>query len=225
MKRFASLIFVFLMFGLPFALAQDAGFEGFEDMAMPEIGAGEAAGIIGLMLGMGVVMLLPLIIIIALMIFFEWKVLQKCGRSGALSLLLLVPFGGLVVLIMNIIDMKKIGRGAGSIVGILFIPIIMLPIIAFSKGGAAAAPLLDDGLELDEAPTSEAMNVANRRMAATDASRTANAGTGAFSGATAFTIFACLGLLIFIGVIVLQTMEILYLDGTMDGNSIWPPKP
>ena len=152
MKRFASLIFVFLMFGLPFALAQDAGFEGFEDMAMPEIGAGEAAGIIGLMLG-------------------------------------------------------------------------MLPIIAFSKGGAAAAPLLDDGLELDGAPTSEAMNVANRRMAATDASRAANASTGAFSGATAFTIFACLGLLIFIGVIVLQTMEILYLDGTMDGNSIWPPKP
>lgn len=222
MKRIASLIFVGLMIGLPLALGQDAAFD---DMgAVPTEVTVEEGALAALMAGMGLVTLLITIIYLSLIIVCMWKVLNKTGRPGPLALLNLVGLG-IIPFIMNLIDMKKIGRGAGSIVGLIFIPVIMYPIVAFSKGGAAV-PLLDDGLELDEVPQTEASAVANRRLAATDASRNARAGAGAFSGVTGFTIVAMLGLFIFIAVITLQCLEIFHLDGTMDdGNSIWPPKP
>jgi hypothetical protein len=224
MKRIASLIFVCLMIGLPPALGQDAAFDEMAAMEM-EMGSAEMGGLVAILAGIWLVILLIAIIFLSLIIVCMWKVLNKTGRPGPLALLNLVGLG-IIPFIMNLIDMKKIGRGAGSIVGLIFIPVIMYPIVAFSKGGAAAAPLLEIDRELDEVPQTEASAVADRRLAATDVSRNARAGAGAFSGATGFTIVAMLGLFIFIAVITLQCLEIFHLDGTMDdGNSIWPPKP
>jgi hypothetical protein len=128
---------------------------------------------------------------------------------------------------------RNFGKSGGFAAGLILLPIVFFPMLAFGKasylgadGSGAPTAGDDDGLELDEVPQTEASAVADRRLAATDVSRNARAGAGAFSGATGFTIVAMLGLFIFIAVITLQCLEIFHLDGTMDdGNSIWPPKP
>jgi len=254
MKRIASLIFVGLMIGLPLALGQDAAFDEMAAMEM-EMGSAEMGGLVALMAGMGLVMLLISLIPVILFIVCMWKLFAKAAKPGWASLvpiyntivmieiagkplwwfvLLLIPFVNVVFgIILMVALARNFGKGGGYAAGLILLPIVFFPMLAFGKaaylgadGSGAPAAVDNDGFELDEVPQTEASAVASRRLAATDVSRSARAGAGAFSGVTGFTIVAMLGLFIFIAVITLQCLEIFHLDGTMDdGNSIWPPKP
>lgn len=56
----------------------------------------EAAGILGIILTFG---LFAVVLVAALIIFPHWRMFQRAGYSGALSLLMLVPLVNLIVLL------------------------------------------------------------------------------------------------------------------------------
>lgn len=224
MKQIARIIFLFLMISAPCGFAQATDFDTMDSAEMAAMEAemeAAAGGLIAILLGMGAVFFGVLFVVTIFIMICQWKVLAKTGRPGALALLNLIGLG-IVPLIMNCIDMKKIDRGVGSILGMILIPVIMYPIIAFSKKGAdTSASDGGDTLVFDEPETGE-QAVANR-LAGPPVAAGNRKGDNSFNGATAFTVLAILSFLLFVGVIVLQTMEILYLDGTLDNdNSIWP---
>jgi hypothetical protein len=103
--------------------------------------------------------------IVVLMIASMWKIFAKAGQPGWASLipiynmfvwckivgrpgwwliLLLIPFVNFIIAIILCIDMaKSFGKGVGFGLGIAFLGIIFLPVLAFSSAtyqGPAAAP-------------------------------------------------------------------------------------
>src|ERR1700736_5231760 len=66
------------------------------------------------------------------------------GRPGWWVLLMLIPFVNFIILIILAIDLaKSFGKGAGFGIGIAFLGIIFLPILAFGSAtyqGPSAAP-------------------------------------------------------------------------------------
>lgn len=104
----------------------------------------------------------------ALMIVSWWKVFQKAGRPGWaaivpiynlvvmfqivgmspwLILLALIPFVGqlalfIVMIIMNIKMAKAFGKDDGFAIGLIFLPVVFVPILAFGQAKfAGVAPI------------------------------------------------------------------------------------
>lgn len=59
---------------------------------------------------------------------------QMAKMSGWMVLLLFVPFVNIVILIMLYINLAKaFGKGAGYGVGLIFLPLIFMPMLAFGS--------------------------------------------------------------------------------------------
>ncbi|MFO1006502.1 MAG: DUF5684 domain-containing protein [Planctomycetaceae bacterium] len=91
--------------------------------------------------------------ILLLMIVSLWKVFEKAGKPGWAAiipiyniivmlqivgkpvwwvLLLFIPFVGIVVSIMMVLELaKKFGKGGGFALGLILLPIVFYPILAF----------------------------------------------------------------------------------------------
>ena len=94
-----------------------------------------------------------LLAILLLIIVSLWKIFEKAGKPGWASivpiyniivmleivgkpvwwlLLLFIPFVGLIVSIMLVFELaKKFGKGGGFALGLVLLPIIFYPILAF----------------------------------------------------------------------------------------------
>lgn len=59
---------------------------------------------------------------------------QICGRSGWLTLALMIPGVNLIISIMLTVDLARVfGRGAGFVLGLIFLSPIFFPILAFGS--------------------------------------------------------------------------------------------
>ena len=138
--------------------------------------------------GIGVGMLIFYLVIAALMLVSMWKIFVKCGKPGWACL---IPIYNIIVMleiaekplwyivlfcipIANIYALwvcydgmaKKLGKSTGFTVGMLFLPVIFFPILAFSKSSVAetntisAAPetTFENVSEPVQAPVSEQVN-------------------------------------------------------------------
>ena len=69
----------------------------------------------------GIIMVLVVLAIVVaatvFMIFLWWRVFSKAGYSGALGLLVLVPFGGLIMLCVLAFSQWPILKGSASAQG------------------------------------------------------------------------------------------------------------
>jgi hypothetical protein len=114
---------------------------------MEESGSSALAGGLGLVVG------LLYLAVIVLMIASMWKVFTKAGQPGWASIVpiyngvvlmeiagkpgwwVLLMFVPVVNIIINIIAMiglsEEFGKGGGFAVGLIFLPVIFLPILAF----------------------------------------------------------------------------------------------
>jgi hypothetical protein len=113
---------------------------------------------------MGMGGMLFMLVFFALMIASLWKVFTKAGEPGWASIipiyntivmlkiagkpwwwfiLMLIPLVGLVVMIMAIVALaKNFGKGVGFAIGLIILPFIFFPILAFGDAtylGAGAA--------------------------------------------------------------------------------------
>ena len=74
-------------------------------------------------------------------IYNAYILLKVAGRPGWWLLLLLIPFVNLVILIMaNISLAQRFGKGGGFAVGLIFLPILFLPILGFGSATYIPAP-------------------------------------------------------------------------------------
>ena len=132
--------------------------KGDEKMSGGQMTAALAGGIIIFMLIFTVVML----IIGILMIVAEWKLFKKAGEhgwaaiipfynsyvltkitwgNGWLFLLGFLPLGNIIFLIFTWIKLARVfGKGTGYAVGLIFVPFIFLPMLAFGSGAVYQGP-------------------------------------------------------------------------------------
>jgi hypothetical protein len=115
--------------------------------------------------GVSPVFMIVWLLVVVLMIAAMWKIFTKAGqpgwadiipiynmyiwckivgRPGWWVILMLIPFVNFIILIILCVDLaKSFGKGAGFGVGLAFLGIIFLPILAFSSAtyqGPSAAP-------------------------------------------------------------------------------------
>lgn len=74
-----------------------------------------------------------------------WVMCEVAGRPGWWMVLLLIPVVGVVIGIMLAIDLAKaFGRGVGTILGLIFLPVVFIPILGLGESqwspGEAAPP-------------------------------------------------------------------------------------
>ena len=122
-----------------------------------ETGGAEAAAAAG---GAGLLMVVYLAVMIFMLVAM-WKVFTKAGKPGWAVivpiyniivmleiagkplwwiLLMFIPFVNFVIAILVMAGMaKNFGKGAGFVVGLLFLPIIFYPILGF--GSATYSPV------------------------------------------------------------------------------------
>ena len=113
-----------------------------------EVTAGQAAG--GLGVGMVIYFALILFLIVTM-----WKIFTKAGKPGWASLipfynlfvmldiagkpawyfiLFFIPFANLVAMILIYVGMaERFGKGGGYVVGMILLPIIFFPMLAFGS--------------------------------------------------------------------------------------------
>lgn len=61
-----------------------------------------------------------------------WVLAEICGKPGWWGLLCLIPYAGIVFLILLYIDLaKRFGKGAGYAVGLILLGIVFFPMLAF----------------------------------------------------------------------------------------------
>ena len=138
--------------------------------------------------GIGVGMLIFYLVIAALMLVSMWKIFVKCGKPGWACLipiyniivmleiaekpawyvlLFFVPFANIYAMWVCYDGMaRKLGKSSGFTVGMIFLPVIFIPILAFSKSSTAevsAAPVsepapINDVSEPTQAPVAETVN-------------------------------------------------------------------
>ena len=66
---------------------------------------------------------------------------QVCGRSGWLTLALMIPGVNVIVSIMLTVDLARVfGRGAGMVLGLIFLSPIFFPILAFGSSRYVGRP-------------------------------------------------------------------------------------
>lgn len=112
--------------------------------------------------GLGLILGLAWLSILALMIASLWKVFTKADKPGWASIipiynlivmiqvagkplwwiaLLLIPFVNLVVFIMLMVALAKaFGKGAGFAAGLILLPLIFFPILAFGDATYSNPP-------------------------------------------------------------------------------------
>ncbi|MBL7124092.1 MAG: signal peptidase I [Actinobacteria bacterium] len=111
---------------------------------------GEIAGIFG-----GAFAIIVYIAVVVLMIASQWKIFTKAGKPGWASLvpiyniivllevtrqplwmifLLIIPIANIVVMIIVAIELSKsFGKSGGFAAGLILLPIIFYPILAFGS--------------------------------------------------------------------------------------------
>ena len=113
----------------------------------------------GIFAGLGIISILFFVLTIAVAVFYiycYWRIFVKAGQQGWLAiipivntvflliisglspwmiLLVLIPgVGGLILAIMLCLSLAKVfGKGGGFAVGLIFLPEIFIPILAFDK--------------------------------------------------------------------------------------------
>lgn len=112
------------------------------------------------------ILLLSILAVCILVLIAEWKLFRKAGEhgwavfipfysgyilakitwgNGWLFLLGLLPFGNIVFLIFTWIKLARVfGKGGGYAVGLIFLPVIFLPMLAFGRSAVYQGP--DQGL-------------------------------------------------------------------------------
>jgi hypothetical protein len=112
--------------------------------------------------GIGVVGYLFYIALIAFGIFVQWRLFTKAGKPGWASivpiyniivlleivgkpwwylLLLFIPIVNIVILVMVMIDLAKVfGKSSGFAVGLIFLSIIFMAILAFGDARYVGQP-------------------------------------------------------------------------------------
>ena len=66
---------------------------------------------------------------------------QICGRSGWLTLALMIPGVNVIVSIMLTVDLARVfGRGTGFMLGLIFLSPIFFPILAFGSSRYVGRP-------------------------------------------------------------------------------------
>ncbi len=103
--------------------------------------------------GVAAIIMVIYFAILLLMIVSLWKIFEKAGKPGWAAiipiyniivmleivgkpvwwlLLLFIPFVGIVVSIMMVLELaKKFGKGGGFALGLILLPIVFYPILAF----------------------------------------------------------------------------------------------
>lgn len=67
-------------------------------------------------------------------IYNSYVLLKIVGRPGWWLLLFFIPFVSLIVLIVVMLDLAKVfGKGVGTALGLIFLPFIFVPVLAFGK--------------------------------------------------------------------------------------------
>ena len=114
--------------------------------------------------GVGIGMTVVWLAIIVLMIAALWKVFEKAGepgwaaivpiynfyillkvagRPGWWLLLYLIPFVNFIISIIVSIDVaKRFGKGTGFALGLVFLPFIFYPMLAWGDASYTAAPAM-----------------------------------------------------------------------------------
>jgi hypothetical protein len=194
---------------------------------MTAVGGAAAAAAGGLLMTIVLVSLLPGLLIIASL----WVIFSKAGLPGWgslipiyniflllkaagkpawwLAVILLVPVVNIVFLILAIAGLaKNFGKGGGFAAGLILLPIIFFPVLAFGKAQHVAG-----GAGATSTPDQDAMPTVARRPA----------GPVTVVSAGNLTIFSVLALVAFLcitALIVLQYMEISFFSAD---PSVWPP--
>ena len=74
-------------------------------------------------------------------IFNVYIMLKVAGRPGWWLLLMLIPLVNIVIGIIVTIDLAtRFGKGGGYAVGLIFLPVIFLPMLAFGSSTYVAKP-------------------------------------------------------------------------------------
>ena len=81
-------------------------------------------------------------------IYNTWVLFEICGLKGWYALLALIPFvGSIIVCVFTIIAYIKLakafGKETGFAVGMIFLPFVFLPILAFGKDNVYDASRID----------------------------------------------------------------------------------
>ena len=110
-------------------------------------------GVSPLAAGMGVGMMLVWCAVVLILIISMWKIFTKAGKPGWAAIvpiynmivmleiackpiwwfiLLLIPFVNIIVIIIVLIELaKRFGKGIGFAIGMLILPFIFYPMLAF----------------------------------------------------------------------------------------------
>ena len=141
----------------------------------------------GALAGLGIGAYIIGLIIAIFAIVCMWKIFAKAGKpgwaaivpiynlfvefeitwgKGIMFLLMLIPFvNGIIALITMVKLAKAFGKGGGFAAGLIFLPIIFLPMLAFGSaqyvgvGGAPAAPVAPEAPAAPVAPEAPAAPV------------------------------------------------------------------
>lgn len=110
-------------------------------------------GVSPLAAGMGIGMMLVWCAVLLILIISMWKIFTKAGKPGWAAIvpiynvivlleivckpiwwfiLMLIPFVNIIVLIIVLIELaKRFGKGVGFAIGMLILPFIFYPMLAF----------------------------------------------------------------------------------------------
>jgi hypothetical protein len=112
-----------------------------------------STGVSPLAAGMGVGMMLVWCAVVLILIISMWKIFTKAGKPGWAAIvpiynlivlleigckpiwwfiLMLIPFVNIIILIILLVEIaKRFGKGVGFAIGMLILPFIFYPMLAF----------------------------------------------------------------------------------------------
>ena len=145
-------------------------------------GLSTTSGLTGAFASMGILIVILFIISYVLIIVSLWKIFKKAGKPGWASiipiyniyvicqiaekkcwniLLLLIPIANIYAMIVLYNGLaKKFGKSGGFVVGMILLPIIFFPILAFSGSEPINVNQTnDDSKNIDQQPTNEITNI------------------------------------------------------------------
>ena len=132
---------------------------GYYDYVYYDSGVSSASGLLGGIAAVGGIVMLISAALSILMLVSMWKVFKKCGKPGWAVfvpiyntyvmceiagkpwwylLLFFVPFANIYAMFVLYDGMaKKLGKSTGFTIGMMLLPMIFFPILAFSKSAVA----------------------------------------------------------------------------------------
>lgn len=145
-------------------------------------GLSTTSGLTGAFASMGILIVILFIISYVLIIVSLWKIFKKAGKPGWASiipiyniyvicqiaekkwwniLLLLIPIANIYAMIVLYNGLaKKFGKSGGFVMGMILLPIIFFPILAFSGSEPINVNQTnDDSKNIDQQPTNEITNI------------------------------------------------------------------